>query len=427
MKIFKYPSLEYYLTFWLTAVALAFGVLGALLLFSIGWSEDRVAIVLLVWGAVAYILGTRFYLTVKGTFDRASLHVDALRVEDYNQFSKPMFPRGVVGAFHKETKELSLHLQGMKSQYDQHAFLVYQLIDQLATPVLVFNQDNKLSYANGAFTKLYNEPWQMYRYASPKLLNLKKTESGWQLKNGKQWQINHSEFIDSGETHQLLVFTNIGSAMRETQSSAWQQMIRVIGHEVNNSLTPVASLAEGLADRMDSERNKQALALISERCYHLQDFIQRYASVSKLSNLNRRSISVPPLVARLQGMFVDIQLDSDIRCETLLADESALEQVLINLIKNAIEAEANHINLLIEEQSSKFKIKVIDNGHGVANLDNMFVPLFTTKPDGQGIGLSFCRKIISQHGGEINLENNSSEGVTVTITLSKTMSDSKSD
>lgn len=427
MPIFKFNSLESYLTTYLIAASVAIAVLGGFLLLSFGWSMQSVLIAAVCWGLIAYFFSTRFYRTINTTFERALTHIDALRAEDYNQFSKPIFPQGIVATFHRETKALSLYLQAMKSQYDQHAFLVYQLIDQLDIPVLVFNQDNKLSYANSAFSSLYHEPWQLYRFASPKLLNLKKTEEGWQFsQEGRKWQINHSEFIDAGENHQLLVFTNVESVMQETQSNAWQQMIRVIGHEVNNSLTPVASLAESLSERMDSDRNKQALALISERCYHLQDFIQRYASVSKLSSLNLKAFHTQPFVSRLQGIFGHIQLTTDIRAETLLADESALEQVLINLIKNAVEADASEIALSIEELNTRFQIKVVDNGHGVANLDNLFVPLFTTKPDGQGIGLSFCSKIIKQHGGEINLTNNPTEGATVTINLPKNISEAKS-
>ena len=276
---------------------------------------------------------------------------------------------------------------------------------------MVFNQKNKLSYANGAFTQLYPQHWQMYRQASPKLLSLTNHNKHWQFEDeskNQQWQIGQSEFIDNGEAHQLLVFTNIESALRASQLNAWQQIIRVMSHEIRNSLTPVSSLAESLLARTVEQRDQQALTLISDRCHHLQDFISRYSSLSQSLNLNCQLVPISPLVERLKGLFGSTNLVVDIKCENVWADSVFLEQVLINLIKNSSEAGADLIELNISSIKDKSMIEVIDNGHGFANLDNLFVPLYTTKQNGQGIGLSFCRNIIEQHQGTIELTNHAS-------------------
>jgi nitrogen fixation/metabolism regulation signal transduction histidine kinase len=237
----------------------------------------------------------------------------------------------------------------------------------------------------------------------------------------KQWQISQSEFIDNGQAHQLLVFTNIESALRASQLNAWQQIIRVMGHEIRNSLTPVATIAESLSVRIDNERDQNALALISERCHHLQDFVSRYSSLNQTLNLSVNKFEITPLIERLKGLFVDENVKITASSKFLLADQAFIEQVLINLIKNASEADAKHIKVSFYQQDNKSCIDIVDDGHGFANVENLFVPLYSTKPEGQGIGLSFCRNIIEQHHGSIRLVNNSVEydkaGVSVHLSL----------
>jgi signal transduction histidine kinase len=422
MAIFKGKTIEGFITFRLTMFAVLFLILFFLLLWRFNLSVWHIALATSLMALGWIIAIVSFRSRVISGFSRALLHLEAVRMEDYKQYAKPLFSQGIVGKFYQQLRDFSEDLSIKKLRYDQHAFLVYQLIDQLGTPVLVFNQKNQLTYANGAFSLLYGQPWQMYRQASPKLLGLIKQENGWQLQHTnqqkkQQWQISQSTFIDAGVAHQLLVFTNIESALRTSQFNAWQQIINVMGHEIRNSLTPVSTIAESLSVRTETARDKEALALISERCHHLQDFINRYASVSQQINLNYQQIPVAQLANRLKGLFTNIELEVAVTAQWIWADKSILEQVLINLIKNAHEAGAHRVILDFSEDDNKTTIKVIDDGHGFANLENLFVPLFSTKQDGQGIGLSFCRNIIEQHQGSIILVNNRIQGVTVTITL----------
>ncbi|NRA59866.1 MAG: HAMP domain-containing histidine kinase [Psychrobium sp.] len=417
MTNFSDKSLERYVVRTLSLFNLTILGLTGSLLDQYHWSAWNIAIILGVFLALLIVLSNRFYRRTMAAFHRGLWHVEAVRSEDYNEYSKAAFSHGCVADFHQQLKQLSEELSGKKSRYDQHAFLVYQLIDQLSTPILVFNQKNKLSYANGAFSRLYEQPWQMFRHASPKLLGLVLHNNKWQLSNKEhQWQVSQSEFIDDGETHQLLVFTNIELALRASQQSAWQQIIRVMGHEIRNSLTPVSSLAESLSTRSNNPRDQQALALISERCHHLQDFVSRYSSLSLPYHLNAQRVDVDKLSRRLAGLYQP-HLSIKVSMEFIWADITFLEQVLINLIKNSIEANASDVALKFKQTSQKSIIELIDNGQGFANLGNLFVPLFTTKTQGQGIGLSFCRNIIELHDGSIDLKNNSDAGVTVTIIL----------
>ncbi|GHG00280.1 sensor histidine kinase [Thalassotalea marina] len=411
-------SLEKYLSFTSLVLAIPGAVFLGLLTTKIidGW-QAIVVTQFFYWMFVWWMITVIKFRSLRA-FTRASLHLDAIRQEDFNQFAKSSFPEGKVKEFHHQLNELSSTLQQQKSRYDQHIFLVYQLISQLASPILVFNQRKQLSFANEAFYQLFGQPWQVHRNATPEHLGLNYKGGQWYLEQmpGK-WQIKHSEFDDNGESNLLLIFVDIESALRENQLKAWQQIIRVLSHEIRNSLTPVSSMAETLAEKSLVERDKQILQVITDRCSHLQNFVDRYSTLSKKIELNKQVADFELMLKALTNLFTDINIKCNRQVSSLWVDITFFEQVLINLIKNAKEAQAKNITINIEKQDQHIAIEIIDDGHGFANLDNAFVPLFTTKADGQGIGLSFCRNIIEQHGGVIELHNNSDKGVTILMVL----------
>jgi nitrogen fixation/metabolism regulation signal transduction histidine kinase len=416
--LLKINSLEKFLSIKLFLIALPGLIFLALFEWQAGihWQWIVVSSFVLLLFIIWSIAVIKF--RVMRAFTRAGLHLDAIKQEDYNQYAKSSFPQGKVKAFHQQLNQLSEYLQHQKSSYDQHIFLVYQLIGQLDSPIMVFNQKQKLSFANDAFFVLFKQPWQMYRQSSPEHLGLHFDGAYWHYQRAnKKWQVKHSQFIDNGETHQLLVFIDIESALRDGQLQAWQQIIRVLSHEIRNSLTPVSSMAETLADKCLIERDKKVLEVITERCQHLQNFVDRYSTLSNKKEINRQSISINELCQSLSKLFNNFPITFDFSVTSLWADLVLFEQVLINLIKNAKEAEATNLQINFSEHEQHFIIEVVDDGHGFANMDNLFVPLYSTKSDGQGIGLSFCRNVIEQHQGIIELHNNEVKGVTVMIIL----------
>jgi len=285
----KTDSLERYLQFKLLWFFIPIGLFFGLWTWQIALKWQWIVIGELSIFLVCLWFNLNIKTRVLKAFTRATLHLDAIGQEDYNQFAKSSFSSGKVKEFHQQLKKLSSSLQLQKSRYDQHAFLVYQLIGQLEAPILVFDHKQQLSFGNDAFIHLFKRPWQMLRHASAQLLGLELSANNWQFLEDslrKKWQIRKSEFIDDGQTHQLLVFIDIESALRENQLNAWQQIIRVLTHEIRNSLTPVSSMAETLADKTDNERDKMVLDVITERCSHLQDFVSRYSSLSQQYQLN---------------------------------------------------------------------------------------------------------------------------------------------
>lgn len=423
MAIFSSKSIGSYIVSIMGVFSLTLLMLCYLLLAQLNWESWNIAICLVIITLFLSAFSWHFRNKIVASFNRALLHIEAVKMEDYNQFSKSDFDTGVTALLHNELASLSKQLQLHKSQYDQHALLLYQLIDQLDTPMLVFNQRHLLTYANSAFSLLYDDPWQVYRLASPRLLGLEKQNGQWKInKPDQNWQINQSEFIDAGERHLLLVFTNIDSALRASQLNAWRQIIRVLGHEIRNSLTPVSSLAESLSNKCNVARDKQALEVISERCRHLQDFVARYSSLSQKLNLDIQVIPIDTITHKLTTLFPRnvIRLNTDV--SSITADPTFIEQVFINLIKNAFEANATEVEVNFKAQKGTVAIDILDNGHGISNPDNLFVPLYTTKPQGQGIGLTFCRNIIEQHKGSISIANRKPphSGTCITVILPAT-------
>lgn len=394
---------------------------GFLLLLLPWWQVVLACVFLMMVNALIF---RRIYQKVLIAFRRASVQLEALQHQDYSLFAKPVFASGKVAEFHQQLNSLGDSLQQHKSHYDQQLFLLYRLIDQLNTPILVFDHRLQLSYANAAFTELFGRPWQALRHASPSLLGLV-AEPEWQFVDSakaQQWQIRHSRFLDQGQNHQLLVFINIQAALREGQLQAWQKLIRVLSHEIRNSLTPVAALTQSLQGKMSSEREQQALELIGERCQHLQDFVSRYAELHKPLHLQPQWLSAETLFQRLTALFPDVQLKAKGLQIELWADSVFLQQVLINLIKNAIEAGSltGSIEIIFNQRDHVNEIRIIDAGQGIANPDNLFVPFYSTKTQGQGIGLSLSRHIIEQMGGQLTLSNNSNGvGVCALIQLQR--------
>lgn len=294
----KANSLESYLNQHLALLVLPLLLLVFIVTWQLTWPWWAIASCEFFTFIYAFRLISALKTKTLQSYQRASLQLDAIAQEDYKLYAKPSFSHGQVADFHQQLNALSHYLQLQKSRYDQHVFLVYQLIGQLEAPILVFNAKQQLTFANDAFYQLKNQPWQLFRHVSPQFLGLTKHQG----KQGEQWhfcttdnspaneperwQINQSEFIDSGERHLLLVFVDIQSALRASQLNAWQQIIRVLGHEIRNSLTPVSSMAESLAEKASNERDKKALTVITERCMHLQSFVERYASLSKQLTLN---------------------------------------------------------------------------------------------------------------------------------------------
>jgi signal transduction histidine kinase len=207
----------------------------------------------------------------------------------------------------------------------------------------------------------------------------------------------------------------VSRALREEERKAWQRLIRVLGHELNNSLAPIKSIAGSLGQTLErSDRPadwdddaRRGLAVIAARAEALSRFMEAYGRLARLPPPQLQPVSVPALVRRVAGLETRVAVNIGAGPEvTLQADADQIEQLLINLLRNAADASletSGRVTVAWKVRAGRVVIAVDDEGPGLSNTANLFVPFFTTKPQGSGIGLVLSRQIAEAHGGSLSL------------------------
>jgi two-component system, NtrC family, nitrogen regulation sensor histidine kinase NtrY len=250
--------------------------------------------------------------------------------------------------------------------------------------------------------------------------------------------LSATAFQTDGKKYKLIAFQNVNEALDETESKAWQKLLSVMTHEIMNSIAPISSLAETLKNRLNSKDDttfedlELGIDTIKRRSEGLLKFAQTYRNLNKITTLNKQKVYLRELFANLNHLMQptfeqkDIELDIILR-ETDLsvhADSSLLEQVLINLIVNAIEAvkDQSEPKIVLSAEhgpNKKVLIKVADNGTGIPEevLDKIFIPFFSTKKSGSGIGLSLCKQIVMLHKGTLQVQSIEGKGTVFVIGL----------
>lgn len=255
----------------------------------------------------------------------------------------------------------------------------------------------------------------------------------------QEWAVTITEYSSQGSELRLINLKNIHSVLEENEIEAWQKLIRVLTHEIMNSITPIISLSETLSERAapDGMNEKsydilqQGLRTIHRRSKGLLNFVENYRKLSRLSSPVIAPVSVGEMLNDMKKLFpvgeirYHYHIEDSNHC--LLVDRSQIEQVLINLLKNAGEACVEQpkpevsVTTHFDWGKQQFLLTVSDNGNGILPevLDKIFVPFFTTKPAGSGIGLSLCKQIMNLHGGSIAVESKIGQGSCFTLKFMK--------
>lgn len=264
------------------------------------------------------------------------------------------------------------------------------------------------------------------------------------LANGQRALATTASFTAAGKSMRLVSLQNIEGELDAVEIKAWQDLVRILAHEIMNSLTPIASLAESASPLLkqlsstQSVRDEKTIADVSDavdaiarRSAGLMSFVQRYRQVAELPRPVLRQLTASQLLTRIEQLMASTLPEKKIRLTraveprdlTLTADPELLEQALINLLHNAIDAVAQtedaHIHIDCRISDEQVAISVADNGRGLdpATVDRIFVPFFSTKPGGSGIGLSLARQIARAHHGRLEAKHNEPRGAVFTLVI----------
>jgi nitrogen fixation/metabolism regulation signal transduction histidine kinase len=365
--------------------------------------------------------------------------LEALREGDYLLRGRMDVPGDALGEVIREVNELRDTLSDYRQRAEETVALLRKVIESVDMAVFTFGAEGGLRLANAAGRQLLAieargrsdlEALDADSLGLADLLDrtgpavMEREFPGGQ----GRWEIRHRSFREGGDTHHLLVISDLSRLLREEERSAWQRLIRVLGHEINNSLAPIQTITDALERRLDAggavapeleEDLRDGLGLIGSRAASLERFIQGYTLLARLPEPERRPVDIAALVDRVVR-FEGLQT---VACEgpelIVDADPAQLEQALINLVRNAVEAVngEGEVRVSWQRRRSNAVIQVDDRGPGLPDSDNLFVPFFTTKPEGNGIGLVLCRRIAEAHGGRLNMGNRKNGGCRATISL----------
>jgi two-component system nitrogen regulation sensor histidine kinase NtrY len=443
-------------------VALPGIVVSGILIWLQAWStESKFALSfgeLLVWWVLAAALHEQ---TMKPLQTLANV-VAALREEDYSFRARGAAQDDALGELSLEVNALADLLADQRIHAIEATALLRRVVEEVDAPLFAFDPDEVLRLVNPAGEKLLQQAavrllgrtaeeiglGDCLRAQNDALVALPATSAS------ARWLVRQSKFREKGVPHTLLVLSDVSRALREEERSAWQRLIRVLGHELNNSLAPIKSIAGSLSSRLaETELNSEqrrdferGLAIIEDRTASLNRFLQAYRQLAQMPPPLIREVALHPIIERVAFLETRLRVAISRGPDVLLmVDADQIEQMLINLVRNAVEAAlepvpANgsssgaadgtevrrpQVTLSWVAEGKNVVVTIDDNGPGLLNPSNAFVPFYTTKPAGSGIGLALSRQIAEAHGGSIDLSNlNEHRGCRVKVTLPCTLSSS---
>lgn len=352
----------------------------------------------------------------------------ALREGDYSLRGRRAAIGDALGEVMLEVNELGQTLREQRLGALEATALLRTVMSEIDVAVFAFDGKQRLRLVNRSGEKLLAQPEIRLLGRTVDELGLAACYAQPNTKNSHtipmvfpggagRWSVRWGTFREGGVAHQLLVLADLSQTLREEERVAWQRLLRVLGHELNNSLAPIKSVAGSLADLLRRERHgadwrddmQRGLGVISSRADSLARFIESYSKVARLPQPKFEPVHIGDLVRRVASLETRLPVNIVGGPEIIVQGDSAqLEQLLINLLRNAVDA-AQETEGRVEagwvQKNGQLEVWVRDEGPGVANTANLFVPFFTTKAGGSGIGLVLSRQIAEAHGGGLTLEN----------------------
>jgi two-component system nitrogen regulation sensor histidine kinase NtrY len=353
----------------------------------------------------------------------------ALQEGDYSIRARGSRPMDALDEVYREVNQLSSTLQEQRMGALEATALLRTVMSEIDVAVFTFDEEFRLRLVNRSGEKLLDQPSERMLGRKAEELGLADCLEGDSPRTMRRafpggtgrWGIRLGAFREGGLPHRLLVIEDLTSTLREEELQAWKRLVRVLGHELNNSLAPIRSIAGSLAQlierdpapadwREDAQRGLQVIAGRSEA---LTRFTESYARLAKLPPPRVEPVEVGEWLLRVAGLEtrvpVNVEPGSPVKVR---GDSDQLDQLLINLVRNAADASletGGKVTLGWRMMGRQIEVWVRDEGPGLTNTSNLFVPFFTTKPGGSGIGLVLCRQIAEAHGGGLELKNRTGE------------------
>ena len=383
------------------------------------------------WLVTALLLGFwtggAFYLRSYLVYPLRTLSnlLSAVREEDYSLRARGARPDDAMGEIMLEVNALGEMLRGRRLGAMEASALLRKVMEEIDVAVFSFDREQRLRLANRAGERLLGQPSERILGGTAAELGLVECLAGEPARTltiafpggSGRWALRRSAFREGGLPHDLVVLTDLSRPLREEERQAWQRLIRVLGHELNNSLAPIKSMAGTLGTMLERRPRpadweddlRHGLGVIATRAAALSRFMEAYSRLARLPRPNLQPVEAGPLVRRVVGLETRAPIvlipGPDL---TVRADADQLEQLLINVLRNAVEAALETrggVSVAWTRVADQFELRILDEGPGLANTSNLFVPFFTTKPTGSGIGLVLSRQIAEAHGGSLTLEN----------------------
>jgi len=382
-----------------------------------------------VWALLAY----RLREGVVRPIQTLSNMMAALLEGDYSIRTRAPRQQDALGLAFQEINSLGQTLREQRLGALDATSLLRKVMEEIDTAVFAFDDGPRLRLVNRAGERLLGQPAERLVGKDASELGLDGSLAGGAPRtiearfSGRagRWEVRATEFRQGGLPHRLLMLTDLSRALREEEREAWQRLVRVLGHEINNSLTPIVSIADSLRDRAQHERAAEefaedldhGLGVITSRAAALRRFMSAHARLARLPRPQSAPLDVGTWVRRVLALETRMAVTLEPGPDTVIrADGDQLDQALINVVRNAVEAAAEtgggvRVRWVLERDA--LEIDVEDEGPGLPVSANLFVPFFTTKPQGNGIGLLLSRQIAEAHGGSLLLESRTSGKGTV--------------